>query len=259
MSARTREVMFRIGGEEDLLDCLTAEPAGALRPKDAAIPTPPKPLPVPAQAAWPLEDDILPAPTIAPRPAETLIKTEAEVADLPAHAILAQPAEADTTSEAGVLDVPAPAAPAGDVPTPDPPAREVPARPIRAPASPPHPRRRGAHHGRDASRRYRSIPPPMRCQRPGLVKLSSCIAWVNALILTVLVVAGVIGHAPASTASRERPSTITRATARPAVSAPVTRLEFAQILRKALARKHRVLPPRHRRDVADHPSVWFGP
>jgi hypothetical protein len=263
MTARAREVMFRIGGEEDLLDPPTAVPASVPPANRAPITSASMPPSAPAQPAWSPYADI----PLVPEPDEVLIVGGAEVAAAPAPAIPAQPAEAAITSEGEAVDTST--APTPDVPTPDPPAREDPARPIRAPTPPSHRRRRGTHHNREANRGCRSTATPNGRQRSGLAKLSSTVAWVNALILTMLVLAAVIGHTPASTtvANRELPSPLAQAPARAAAPLRITRLELAKILRRALARKYRVLPGRRARarrarvraGLRPHSSTEFAP
>jgi hypothetical protein len=245
VSARVREVMFRIGGEEDLLDCRPAVPTCAPPPNQTPIPTASAPAP--------------PAPATSARPTESDTAGEAEAPNVPAPAAPNQgtPKPHLRARDARTLDMqapPVPSAPLRDEPKPHPPAphrsvRDVPApapparvpapRPIRAPSSPPRSRSRGPHHDWDAGTLYQSPPPARRRPRPQLRGLTSTIAWVNALILALLVLAAVIGHTPPSTtaARPERSVAIARAPARAVTPVRITRPELVESLREALRRE----------------------
>jgi hypothetical protein len=73
--------------------------------------------------------------------------------------------------------------------------------------SPPSRRRRReprAHRRRSTGSEDHSIAPPAGRQRAGLTGWHGWIAWINAGILTVLIVAAVIGHDPPSPTAAER-------------------------------------------------------
>jgi hypothetical protein len=249
LTVRTREVMFRIGGEEDLLDRPTAMPVPAPQPSHTAVPTASQPLPATARAACPPD---------AGTPPESPAMSEAAVLDVPApdapaRGSPARPADDVEPSPVTVLHAPvSPRLP--DLDRQDPATArgcsisqdDVPTvvSPLRRRRLPPH------HQGKDAAvRRHRSTVAVKRRQRPRLAKLQSCIAWVNALIFTVLVVAAVIGHTPASTtaAGREPSTAPTQAAARPVAPLPSTRLAGSKILPEPRAREHRACPSRSAR------------
>jgi hypothetical protein len=127
-----------------------------------------------------------------------------------------------------------------------------------APTQPLRRREPRAHQDRGAGRRDRSTAPPTRRQRPGLTGLHSWIAWVNAAILIVLIVAAVIGHDPPSTTAVGRaPSTTTRqpAAAQTVASSVGARPATTMILPKPLAHRRHSLPshrPRPRVTVQAH-------
>lgn len=97
----------------------------------------------------------------------------------------------------------------------------VPEDAIRALASPSDPRPRQARRHHDARRQDRVTALPTRRRGAALAGLHGWIAWVNVVILTVLVVAAAIGHDPPSTTAAS--TTITQAAASPtAPSRPAT-------------------------------------
>ncbi len=91
--------------------------------------------------------------------------------------------------------------------------RPVPEDAIRALASPSDPRQRQAHRRHNARRQDRVTALPTRRREAALAGLHGWIAWVNVVILTVLVVAAAIGHDPPSTTAAS--TTITQAAASP--------------------------------------------
>jgi hypothetical protein len=256
LTVRTREVMFRIGGEEDLLDRPTAVPVSAPQPSHTAVPTASQPLPATARAACPPDAGTPPASATAAQPPESPAMSEAAVLDVPApdapaRGSPARPADDVEPSPVTVLHAPvSPRLP--DLDRQDPATArgcsisqdDVPTvvSPLRRRRLPPH------HQGRDtAVRRHRSTVAVKGRQRPRLAKLQSCIAWVNALIFTVLVVAAVIGHTPASTtAAGSEPSTA-QAAARPVAPLPSTRLAGSKVLPGPRVREHRACPSRSAR------------
>jgi hypothetical protein len=224
MTRRTREVMFRIGGEEDLFDRPSVAPASVPQPDSAPIPGASEPLSTPWRADRPLDADIPLAPGVSEQPTETL-----------------------TASATKVLDAPAPENPARPVQSMEPTPATVPdtsTSGVPAPASPLSPRSPRAHRHHDAGRRDRSTASLTRRQRPGLTRLHSWIAWVNALILTVLIVAAVIGHDPQSTTAVGRASSTTPAAARPVDSSSNTGPAMSKLPPRPLIREHR-RPPSH--------------
>jgi len=82
-------------------------------------------------------------------------------------------------------------------------------------------RRPGAHQRRSADSEDHGTAPPARRRPPGLTGWHSGIAWINAGILTVLILAAVIGHDPSSMtpAGRESPAAPEQAVVQPAASA----------------------------------------
>jgi hypothetical protein len=150
----------------------------------------------------------------------------------------------------GALDAPAPESPARRTERTEPISARVPESSRSAVEAPPSRRRRReprADQQRHAGRRDRSTAPPTRRQRPGLTGLHSWIAWVNAAILTLLIVAAVIGHDPPSTTAVGRaPSTATRqaAAAQTVASSVGARPATTRILPKPLAHR-RHSPPSH--------------
>jgi len=202
--------MFRIGGEEELLGLPTA---GAL---DA------------------------PAPE---SPARRTERTERISARVPG----------DSTSPPPGLDTRDPAAPLSPRLRPLGREAELAASGIAEDAvrSPPSRRRRReprAHQRRSAGSQDRSTASPTRRQRPGLTGWHSWIAWINAGILTVLIVAAVIGHDPPPITAmvREPPITPKQAGAQPLASAaaPADASVDAQPATASIAPKPRV----HRHD-----------
>lgn len=163
---------------------------------------------------------------------------------------------------AGALDTPAPERPARRTERTEPISARVPESSrsaVEAPASRRRRREPRAHQQRHAGRRDRSTAPSTRRQRPGLTGLHSWIAWVNAAILTVLIVAAVIGHDPPSTTAVGRaPSTTTRqaaAAAQTVASSGDARPATTMILPKPLAHRRRSPPsdrPRPRVTVQAH-------
>jgi hypothetical protein len=204
MTKRTREVMFRIGSEEDLPDPPTAAPACAQSPSRAAAPNASEPSPAPAIQAQPT------------RPAASA----AEVLDAPVAVSPVRPAQAMKPSPSAM-----PATSASRAPVPTPLRRR-------------EPRAHQNHH--HAGRRDRSIASPRRRQRPGLVPLHIWIASLNALIVTMLVVAAVIGHAPPATSAvgQESPTTTRQAAARPVASSVNTRSATSRAIASPLTGRH---------------------
>ncbi len=258
--------MFRIGGEEDLLDRPTAVPISTPQPS-TAVPTASKPLPATARAACPPDAGTPPASATAAQPPEAPVMSEAAVLDVPAPAPArgspARPADDVEPSPVTVLHAPvAPRLP--DLDRQDPATARgcsISRDDVSTVVSPLRRRRLPRHHqGKDtAVRRHRSTVAVKGRERPRLAKLQSCIAWVNALIFTVLVVAAVIGHTPASTtATGSEPSTaLTQATARPVAPLPSTRLAGSKILPRPRAREHRAcsLPASISRRSASSPAA----
>jgi hypothetical protein len=205
--------MFRIGGEEDLLDL---PKPGALDARSPASPTQRTERTEPISASAP-GDSISPPlgldtqdPAAAPSPSLGLSGSDAEFA-----------------------------------------ARRIAEDGVRSPPS----RRRGreprAHRRRSAGSRGRSTAPPVHSPRPGLTGWHSWIAWINAGILAVLIVAAVIGHDPPSTtaAGPEPPASPKQAVAQPVASAPAsartpedTRTAPPHITPKPHVHRHEVLP-----------------
>lgn len=136
---------------------------------------------------------------------------------------------------------------------------------VRSSASRRRRREPRAHQRRSASSEDHSTAPPASRQRPGLTGWHSWIAWINAGILTVLIVAAVIGHDPPSptTAGREPPAAPKQAVAQPVASAvapanapvdapPAT----ARSIPKPRAHRHNSLPShRPRRRATDQAHV----
>ena len=221
MTRRTREVMFRIGGEEDLLDRPTVAPAPAPQPDSAPIPIASEPPSTPWRAGRPLDADIPLAPGVPEQPTEILTASATKVLDAPALENPPRPVQSMEPSPATVPDTSTSGVP--------------------APAPPRSPR---AHQHHDAGRRDRSTASPTRRQHLGLTRLHSWIAWVNALILTVLIVAAVIGHDPPSTTAVGRASSTTQAAARPVDSSSNTGSAMSKLPPRPLIREHRG-PPSH--------------
>lgn len=223
MTRRTREVMFRIGGEEDLFDRPSVAPASVPQPDSAPIPGASEPLSTPWRADRPLDADIPLAPGVPEQPTETLTASATKALDAPAPEN-PQPVQSMEPSPATVPDTSTSGVP--------------------APAPPLSPRSPRAHQHHDAGRRDRSTASPTRRQHPGLTRLHSWIAWVNALILTVLIVAAVIGHDPQSTTAVGRASSTTQAAARPVDSSSNTGSAMSKLPPRPLIREHRG-PPSH--------------
>lgn len=229
MTRRTREVMFRIGGEDDLLDRPTVAPVTAPKPDSAPIPRISEPPPTPGRAGRPLDADIPLAPGIPDQPTETLRASATKVLDAPPPENPPRPVQSMEASPATVPDTSTSGIP--------------------APASPLPPRSPRAHRHHDAGRRDRSAASVTRRQRPGLTRVHSWIAWVNALILTVLIVAAVIGHDPPSTTAVGRASSTTQTAVRPVDSSSNTGPAMSKLPPRPLIREHRRPPshPVHRR------------
>lgn len=125
---------------------------------------------------------------------------------------------------AGALDTSAPESPARRTERTEPISARAPES-SRLAVQAPAPRRRRreprAHQRRFAGSEDHSTAPAASRQRAGLTGWHSWIAWINAGILTVLIVAAVIGHDPPSptAAGREPPAGPKQAVAQPVASA----------------------------------------
>lgn len=245
MTKRTHEVMFRIGGEDDLLDRPTVAPATAPQPDSTPIPRSPEPPFAPWHSGRPLDADVLVVPGLSEQPIETLAASATEALDAPALDIPTLTVQRTESTPATAPDTSTP---------------EVP--PPTSPLRPQWPRTHQHHY---ADRQDRSIAPSTRRRHPGLTRLHSWIAWVNALILTVLIVAAIIGHTPPSTTVTSRESSPTRTAARPLDSLSNPRPAISNLPSRPPVREHRGQSshPAHRRrvtkDVRGDPSVEFAP
>lgn len=238
--------MFRIGGEEDLLDRAPAVPVCAPQPSRAAVPIASRPLPATARAACPPAAG---TPWASATPPETSGISEAGVLNMSAPDAPARGSQAPHTddmepSPVTVLHAPA-SPPLSDLDRQDPATahgRSISQDDMPTVAPPLRRRRLPAHQHRDtATRRHRSTATLKRRPRPRLARLQSCIAWVNALIFTVLVVAAVIGHTPASTtaAGSESSTVVTQVATKPVAPLPSTRFTGSKTLLRPRVRKHR--------------------
>ncbi len=221
---RTREVMFRIGGEEDLLD-RPAVAASASRPSHAEAAVASRPSTTAACAVCPPDASVPPSSAAMTWPAEGPVATDAAVLDASVPNV---PARGGPPRSAGGSERSPAAAPNTSV----------------SPLLPDLDRRGRAiadgsiskdNTAADASglRRWREEPTALLKggQRPRLAKLHRCVAWVNALIFTVLIVAAVIGHTPASTTAASSGATPVRQAARPVAARASTRFASSRVLR----------------------------
>jgi len=187
--------MFRIGGEEDLLDPSHAAISNAPeRPAAAEIPA--QPTPVTPSAAG--------------------------VLDAPASVSLARPAEG-TPSYGLDLQYPTTAFSVDHKPSgcdSERIADRISEDDITAAISLRGAQWPRANEHRDTGGLGRPTLPSAGRQRPGLTRLHIWIAWVNALILAVLIAAAVVGRDPTSTTAASREPSTAQAPARLADSFP---------------------------------------
>ena len=209
MTRRTGELMFRIGGEEDLLDPIHASTSSAPEPPAAAdisgqsAPVTPSAVGVldaPASVSPARPDECAhPSPTATAPDAATTSSCGLDPRD-PVAALLLDPRASGGDSEriAGRI------------------CRDG----VTASGSLRGARWPQVDEDRGGSGLGRSISPSTRLRRSGLTRLHIWIAWVNAVILAVLIVAAVVGHDPSSTTGASRGPSTAQAPARLADSGP---------------------------------------
>jgi hypothetical protein len=188
MSRRANKVMFRIGGEDELLD---PPPPPTSTPPLSPTKLAPEEQP---RAACPADD----APGVS-------VRVSSGVSEPPTASVATDPTETlgPPTGNRSVRPVQAsPAVPMSSISTSG----------ISVSAAL---RSRGTQHHRHgrANREDRPIAPTIRQRRPRPTGAHGWITWLNALILAVLIVAAVIGHDPSSTPATSRGSSTANTTA----------------------------------------------
>jgi hypothetical protein len=239
MSRRAHKVMFRIGGEDELLDPPPAVPAPAL-PTDRS----PTKLASDEQPPTACHADDAPGAGVrvvsgvSEQPTGSLAADSTEAFDLPTRERPVRPAEAS------------PAAPMSSISTSG----------IRVPIAL---RSRGAqrHRRGHANREDRSIAPPIHQRRPRPTGVHGWITWLNALILTVLIVAAVIGHDPSSMPATGHRSSTTQTTANSSepTRAPSDLPPVPSVHERRRPSKHPVRAHPNTKVAGGDPSVEFVP
>jgi hypothetical protein len=244
---RTREVMFRIGGEDDLLERPAAVPASA---SQAEAPADARPSTAVASAVSPLEDGTPMPSAAAARPAEGPVKNGAVIpeadASAPDVATRGSPPRPAVAMERGPGATPSTlvSPTLSDLDRGDRAATDDSISNESTPVVTSWGRRWRPPAHQESSRRECAAALLKSSRRPRLAQLHRCVAWVNAAIFTVLIVAAVVGHTPSSTTDPSSGATQIRQTTRPVAAPPSTRPANSGVLRKSLCRcRPRGRPP----------------